>query len=130
MQKYFILFIITLSLFSCDKNKDFPQYTSLYHIDGNDTISVVYIPNSFTQNNNLVNDVFKIIGMNIYERDFELKIYRRDGELVYRSEYLGSVWDGTYKGVSAENGNYHFALNTKDSTGYVYYYEGVIELVR
>lgn len=129
MQKYFILFIITLSLFSCDKNKDFPQYTSLYHIDGNDTISAIYIPNAFTPNGNGINDGFKIIINGIDSA--RIVIYNRNGELFYSSRFVDVYgWDANHKGLNVENGNYHFKFYAKDSTGFIFNHEGIIEVIK
>lgn len=55
----------------------------------------IYIPNTFTPNNDGVNDVFGPVGQNIIE--LELFIFNRWGEQIYES-YAGKPWDGTFKG--------------------------------
>jgi gliding motility-associated-like protein len=56
----------------------------------------IYIPNSFTPDNDGVNDFFQVKGHDI--REFELWIYNRWGELVYHSKNIEDVWDASHLG--------------------------------
>ena len=56
----------------------------------------IYIPNSFTPNNDGINDYFKAEGSDI--REFELWIYNRWGEQVFNSTDIDVPWLGNHKG--------------------------------
>lgn len=60
----------------------------------------VYVPNSFTPNNDGVNDTFKVVGENL--ETLEFYIFNRWGELIYESHHIGQEWDGTYKGKDCQ----------------------------
>lgn len=75
-----------------------------YHNNGcTDTVSkmllyrrepIVYIPNSFTPNDDGKNDVFYVVGENISFDDFELAIYDRWGREMFYSKNPLNGWDG------------------------------------
>ena len=52
-----------------------------------------------------INDVFKIAGIGYVTDDFELKIYDRLGELVFKTNDITKGWDGSVKGgkIAATN---------------------------
>jgi gliding motility-associated-like protein len=54
-----------------------------------------YIPNTFTPNNDGLNDEFKIYGENLSK--FSLTVYNRWGQQLYYSEDPDKGWDGTFK---------------------------------
>lgn len=56
----------------------------------------VYIPNAFTPNNDGVNDVFKAEGVDL--EAFELTVWNRWGEEVFRTNDVNGFWDGSYQG--------------------------------
>jgi gliding motility-associated-like protein len=83
---------------------------------GKDCISTYWIPNSFSPNDDNLNDVFKPQLVN-YER-FSLVIFNRWGEILFESQNPDQGWDGTYQGVEVPNGIYFFNMRfitTEDS---------------
>jgi gliding motility-associated-like protein len=64
----------------------------------------VYIPNTFTPNNDGKNDVFLIFGENI--SDISMEIYDRWGVRVFSSNDYRIGWDGTYKDAACPGGVY------------------------
>lgn len=91
-----VLFIVTLTdEFGC---------TSTDHVLVSRVKDDLYIPNTFTPNSDLKNEVWKPIGYNIQE--YELTIFNRWGEMIFHSKRLDFGWDGTYKGKTVENGVY------------------------
>lgn len=70
----------------------------------------VYIPNAFSPNGDLVNDVFAIYGDSDLKEINSLNIFDRWGALVYRGEALRSNegWDGTINGQKAPIGIYAY----------------------
>ncbi|HBW86818.1 MAG TPA: hypothetical protein DEF82_08810 [Crocinitomicaceae bacterium] len=70
-----------------------------------------YLPNSFSPNNDNINDVFygNFIGM----KSIEISIFNRWGELIYSSENLDFSWDGTFKDKQVPIGTYTWMLKYK-----------------
>jgi gliding motility-associated-like protein len=64
--------------------------------------SEVFIPNSFTPNNDGENDILFVRGNQIKELYFI--VYNRWGEKVFETNNPKSGWDGIYKGVISEPG--------------------------
>ena len=76
----------------------------------------IFIPNSFSPSKiDGVNDVFKITGIGYVTDDFELKIYDRLGELVFKTNDITKGWDGSVKGgkIAAIN-VYVYKIQIKD----------------
>ncbi len=73
----------------------------------------VKIPNTFTPNNDGINDIFM--------KGYMLEIYNRNGIKIHE----GMGWDGTHKGHTVPNGTYFYALKLGDKnhlkikTGYI-----------
>jgi len=55
------------------------------------------IPNAFSPNNDLVNDIFCLQGWDICLSEFIVIVYDRWGEKVFESKDPNFCWDGTYK---------------------------------
>jgi large repetitive protein len=125
-----ILFPFSFLICSCDKNKELVRYTSLYHIEGNDTISAIHIPNSFTPDGDGNNDLFKPIGFGIQRDEYELNIFNSNGELFFQTENIESYWDGMHKGLIAPSKSYECTINAKDSTGFVFEFKGKISSIK
>ncbi len=61
--------------------------------------SSIYVPNAFTPNGDLINDVFQPIVRALLE--YELFIYDRWGNLLFRSDDPTNFWDGTFNGFKS-----------------------------
>jgi gliding motility-associated-like protein len=70
---------------------------------------VIFAPNAFSPNGNGQNDEFFVFP-NDYVDQFEILIYSRWGELVYRSTNQDFRWDGYYRGKLLPVGTYAFIL--------------------
>lgn len=57
----------------------------------------MYIPNSFTPDENGLNDVFKVKATGISKDGFELRIYDRWGQQVFYSRDPNEAWKGTFE---------------------------------
>jgi gliding motility-associated-like protein len=55
----------------------------------------LYVPNTFTPNEDGLNDMFFAKGTNI--RNFQMEIFDRWGEKIFASDDIMKGWDGTYK---------------------------------
>ncbi len=82
----------------------------------------VRFPNTFTPNGDGVNDNWVIDGINSYPNPV-VRVYNRNGQLIYRSAGTISPWDGTYNGKAVPAGNYYYiielGLNRPTQSGWV-----------
>jgi len=73
---------------------------------------VIAIPNSFTPNGDGLNDNFIITGKFI--DTYEMQIFNRWGEVLFRTTNLENGWDGTSKEEKMGTGNYAYWVRVKD----------------
>ncbi len=88
----------------------------------------IYIPNTFTPNNDGKNDVLFVYGYII--RDIHMSIFNQWGEKVFESLSQQKGWDGTYKGKALPSGVYIYVCRVTLTDGTVEEKKGVINLVR
>jgi gliding motility-associated-like protein len=77
----------------------------------------VYIPNTFTPNDDGVNDVFNVKGLGLKKEGYLMEIFDRWGTLVYVTRDLDKGWDGTIKGVKAADGVYIYSVKVIGGEG-------------
>ena len=70
--------------------------------------AIIYVPNTFTPDNNGTNETFFALGVNV--KDFRLEIFNRWGELIYSGDALAQMWDGTYAGLPSPDGVYTWKI--------------------
>jgi gliding motility-associated-like protein len=89
-----------------------------------------YIPNSFSPNNDGINDIFKPEGEGI--ASFSIVIWNRWGQQLYASFDTENGWDGTTALSSriVPPGTYIYKIETYDNLGYSYSYEGVVNVIQ
>jgi gliding motility-associated-like protein len=75
----------------------------------------ITIPNTFSPNNDGVNDVWNIKELFTYP-DCALMVYNRYGQQVFQSTGYTNPWDGTYKGSPLPAGTYYYILDLKNNT--------------
>ncbi len=121
-----------------------PAYTITYIVtatdsaicNGKDSVTVIanfknhgiILPNSFTPNNDGLNDCFGIK----YHRDvenLEFIIFNRYGNVVFKTNNAADCWDGNYNGKPASPGSYVYYIKAKTLCGPVEIKESVL-LVR
>ena len=90
--------------------------------------AVVYVPNTFTPDNDGINDVFEISGGNLLE--MECLIFNRWGELIHTMKSPNDHWNGTYNGVNCQDGTYIWKLIYTDFTNKEYELSGHVNLIR
>lgn len=88
----------------------------------------VFVPNAFSPNSDIVNDVLYVEGNCIVEMDFA--IYDRWGERVFHSDNIIFGWDGTYRNKPMDMGVYMYYLKAKLLNGKEVFMKGDITLVR
>ena len=67
-----------------------------------------YVPNSFSPNGDVHNNLFKVSYFGIYE--FTIEIFDRWGKLVFVTSDPELGWDGTYNGRKCEEGIYTYKI--------------------
>ena len=89
----------------------------------------VYIPNAFTPDNNIYNNVFYPVLTSI--KSIEFYIYNRWGECVFfTNELRKCYWDGTYNGELCPNDIYIYKLKTISVTNENKEFIGHVSLIK
>ena len=86
------------------------------------------IPSGFSPNNDGNNDIFNIYGI-AEANSYELEIYNRWGEMIFRSVDKSHGWDGTFGGTNAPVGIYAYRYNIM-MNGKTYKSKGSVTLLR
>gem|GEM_PF-1933943 len=115
-------FSATLSVVS--DNGCLSEYTEII------VVPIIYVPNSFTPNNDGLNDAFKVeaVGLNSYK----IQVYNRWGEIVFESHDPEQVWDGSFKGGDyyCQPGIFNFIISYKSLDTSAQEMKGTISLIR
>jgi gliding motility-associated-like protein len=82
-----------------------------------------YIPNTFTPNDDGLNEDFTVYGLG-YCDQYDLFIYDRWGELIFETNDTGPNWNGIYKNKKVEAGVYSYLIKF-DGT----YLQGIINVL-
>ncbi len=77
----------------------------------------VFVPNTFTPNNDGLNDIFIPETRGLSEDFYEFTIYNRWGTLIFKSTSPSIGWDGTYKGEVVEDDGYVWRLKYTKEDG-------------
>jgi len=102
-------------------NDDFQEkniYVTVTSVDGctiKDSILVkaicpprLFVPKIFSPNMDLENDSLQIFGAHF--KNFELTIFNRWGEVIFKSKDRNEKWDGIYKGEAMAQGVYPWTI--------------------
>ena len=96
-------------------------------------INAVFIPNSFTPNEDGFNDIFKVYGMEIDPNDFKLVIMSRWGGELFSTTDMNQGWNGGKEGSNyyAPPGLYAYFIHYRNTiTGDIVEKAGQILLIR
>jgi len=72
----------------------------------------IKIPNAFTPNADGINDVWVIADLAFYP-DCIVKIFNRNGALLYTSKGYATAWDGTVNGKKLPSGTYYYIIDSQ-----------------
>ena len=84
------------------------------------------IPNAFTPNGDLKNDLWNIIALNTYF-NASILVYNRYGQTVFKSTGYARQWDGTFEGKPLPVGAYFYMIDLKTESPVL---KGVISIMR
>ncbi len=93
----------------------------------------LYVPNTFTPNNDGINDALELVSSAIVEGQFEMSIFNRWGQCVYFSKNPEDAWDGSFLGGDyyVEDGVYPYVIKlTADGEVETKEYRGQIQILR
>jgi gliding motility-associated-like protein len=91
----------------------------------------LYVPNSFTPDDDEFNQTFRAYVNGIDLFDFDFLIFNRWGELIWESHDAAIGWDGTYKGKLVQEGTYVWKIVVKDlQLDYRRTYTGHVSILR
>ena len=74
----------------------------------------VKIPNTFTPNNDGINDYWDIYQLNTYPESL-LTVFDRYGQKVYQSTGYAKPWDGKYNNSPLPTGTYYYIIDLKNN---------------
>jgi gliding motility-associated-like protein len=117
---------------SINSNLD-TSYSNVAYISGS---GIYYLQNSFSPNNDGLNDEFNFYtlfitnNINESESDYEVEIYNRWGQIVFYSNDLTKKWNGTYNGGPAPAGVYLYRIKLMDGDRTKTNLGGTLHLIR
>ena len=106
---------------------DFETIT-INSITTDNCFSNLFVPNSFTPNNDGKNDKFRIVAQHISE--FNLKIFNRWGELIFESNDVNTSWDGFNNGELCKSDTYVWRVTYSNKFNKRFVKHGHIKLMR
>jgi gliding motility-associated-like protein len=97
-----------------------------------DPIQVFYAPNAFTPNSNGKNDVFRVYGDGIEFSTFEMAIYNRWGERIFKTNDYNEGWNGAINNIGdvVKQDSYVWKVTFKDFNGNDKKYIGHVTIVK
>lgn len=87
-----------------------------------------YVPNTITPNNDGVNDVFFGEGTGV--KHYEMEIYNRWGEKIFRSENVKDTWNGGVTEWYVQNDVYLYVFKITDVLGRIHLIKGHVTVLR
>ena len=90
----------------------------------------MFVPNTFTPNDDEHNELFKPITSFVSELGYTFSIYTRNGQLIFLTSDPNKGWDGTYERLPVQNGDYVYHIEYIDGVGQIIQKTGVVSLIR
>lgn len=72
------------------------------------------VPTGFTPNGDGINDNFRPLGSAEYATEYQMTIWNRWGQEVFRTAEPTNAWDGSYKGSQAQTGVYAYVITYRN----------------
>jgi gliding motility-associated-like protein len=90
-------------------------------------ITQLFIPNSFTPNNDEHNELFVIKGMNVVT--FNIKIFDRWGEQLFESYSIDKYWDGKFNTKKVQQGAYYYNIEVLGKDKNMFNKSGMVKVI-
>ena len=91
---------------------------------------VIFVPNTFTPNQDDHNEIFKPFTYFVSENGYLFSIYSKQGQKLFETNNPQKGWDGSFKNSQVQNDNYVYYLKYVNGDGVLTEKTGVITLVR
>lgn len=101
---------------------------TIYVLSMECTTDLVFVPNTFTPNNDGQNDILFVRSNSVDELYFA--VYNRWGQMVFETTDITKGWDGIYNGMKADPAVFAWYLRTKCYNGEVVTKKGNTTLIR
>jgi gliding motility-associated-like protein len=75
----------------------------------------ITIPNTFSPNNDGINDIWNIEALETYPES-SIMVYDRYGQKVYQSTGYAKPWNGTFNGSPLPQSTYYYVIDLKNNT--------------
>jgi gliding motility-associated-like protein len=95
----------------------------------NNCPETIFFPNSFTPNNDRLNDIFKPT-VSLPLKSYNLSIYNSYGQLVFTTNTPDMGWNGSYRQEQQKSGNYIYKCTYQFKRGTVKFKKGNCLLLR
>lgn len=86
----------------------------------------IFIPTTFTPNNDGINDIFRVRGSNI--KAVSMSIFNQWGQRIFQADE--NLWDGSTKGSIVQNGTYAYMIDVIYSNETTENFKGQITVIR
>jgi gliding motility-associated-like protein len=96
---------------------EFGCQDTVFHVITIDEDVNVYIPNTFTPNDDGINDTFFIRGVGLKSEGFVMEVFDRWGSMMFNTRDINKGWDGTFKGAKVEQGTYVYKVKVYCDNG-------------
>ena len=90
----------------------------------------LFVENTFTPNNDGINDVFLPEALKLRSVNFKMSIFDKNGKLIYSTTDVFAPWDGTMNGQPAPQDTYVWSVSLINEEGAPEQYRGTIFLDR
>ena len=90
----------------------------------------LFVPNTFTPNDDEHNELFRPVTAFVSEEGYQFTIYSRTGEQIFTTNDPSKGWDGKYNGTEAQIGNYVYHVEYINGTGELTEKTDLVSLVR
>lgn len=112
---------------SYDKNGCFTSVTGQVEVKEDYNL---FVENTFTPNNDGINDVFLPEALKLRSVNFKMSIFDKNGKLIYSTTDVFAPWDGTMNGQPAPQDTYVWSVSLINEEGAPEQYRGTIFLDR
>jgi gliding motility-associated-like protein len=92
------------------------------------SIENITVPNVFSPNNDLVNDLFKPV-LSFTPKDYHLTISNISGNILFETNDFSEEWDGSYKGNTEPEGVYLWYLKVTTPSGKGISQKGTVTII-
>jgi len=90
-------------------------------------ITQLFVPNSFTPNDDEHNELFVISGEHIVI--FNLKIFDKWGEELFESNSIEKHWDGAFNNIKVQQGTYYYNIEVYGEDGNLFVKSGKVNVI-